>query len=88
MAISENQKRGSGTRAYGTFFQGILVPASTSKEIIEKWHRDAAEAVLQPEQEQTRGRELRGCSLDTLLINSEVAQWGKIIQDARIPKVQ
>lgn len=75
------------------FFQGFLAPAGTPKDIVEKWQKDIAEVTALPDVKQ----KLEASSYDVNanssaefadLIKTEVAQWAKVIEDAKIPKVQ
>jgi tripartite-type tricarboxylate transporter receptor subunit TctC len=75
------------------FFQGVLAPAGTPKEIIDKWHADIVEAIADPEVK----KKLEASSYDVSanspaefadLIKAEVAQWDRVIQETKIPKVQ
>ena len=75
------------------FFQGILAPAGTPKEIIDKWHTDVAEMIALPDVKQ----KLEAASYDVSanspaefaeLIKAEVAQWARVIEEAKIPRVQ
>jgi len=64
------------------FFQGILAPAKTPREIIDKWHRDAAQAIMQPEVKtklEEASFEVAPSTPDAFasLIKSEVAQWAR-----------
>jgi tripartite-type tricarboxylate transporter receptor subunit TctC len=68
---------------------GIVAPAGTPKEIIERWHRDVAQMVAMPD---VRAR------LETLgfapvanapeefgqRLKTEMAKWGKVVHDANI----
>lgn len=75
------------------FFQGVLAPAGTPKEVIDKWHKDIVEAIADPEVK----KKLEASSYDVSanspaefadLIKAEVAQWDRVIQETKIPKVQ
>lgn len=75
------------------FFQGFLAPAKTPRSIIEKWHADAAAAVMTPDIKQKL--EASSYAVDPTtpeafasLIKMEVEQWAKVIEEAKIPKVQ
>ena len=76
-----------------TFFQGILAPARTPRSIIDKWHADATEAATAPDVRQKLAAssfEVNPSTPDAFaaLIRTESAQWAKVIEEARIPKVQ
>ena len=75
------------------FFQGILAPAGTPKEIINKWHADVVEIIASPDVK----KKLEASSYDVNantpaefadLIKTEVGQWAKVIEETKIPKVQ
>jgi tripartite-type tricarboxylate transporter receptor subunit TctC len=75
------------------FFQGVLAPAGTSKGIVDKWHADIVEIVKQPDVKQ----KLEAASYElnpntpaqfAALIATEVQQWAKVIEAAKIPKVE
>jgi tripartite-type tricarboxylate transporter receptor subunit TctC len=75
------------------FFQGILAPAGTPKEIIDRWHREVVKAAALPEVQKT----LTALSFEAQpntpeqfagLIKAEVAKWAAVIRDAKIPQVQ
>jgi tripartite-type tricarboxylate transporter receptor subunit TctC len=75
------------------FFQGILAPARTPRAIIDKWHADATEAATAPDVRQkleASSFEVNPSTPDAFaaLIKTETAQWAKVIDEARIPKVQ
>jgi tripartite-type tricarboxylate transporter receptor subunit TctC len=75
------------------FFQGLLAPARTPKAIIDKWHNDVVEVVKQPDIRQKL--EASSYEVDPTtpaafaeLIKAETEQWAKLIEQAKIPKVQ
>ena len=75
------------------FFQGILAPAGTPKEIVGKWHTDVVEVMKQPDVKQrleAASYELNPNTPEEFaaLIKVEVEQWAKVIRDAKIPQVQ
>jgi len=75
------------------FFQGVLAPAKTPAAIIRKLHMDAAAAAMFPDVKQkleASSFEVEPISPDAFatLIKTETAQWAKVIEDAKIPKVQ
>jgi len=75
------------------FFQGVLAPAKTPAAIIRKLHMDAAAAAMLPDVKQkleASSFEVEPISPDAFatLIKTETAQWAKVIEDAKIPKVQ
>jgi tripartite-type tricarboxylate transporter receptor subunit TctC len=75
------------------FFQGILAPAGTPKDIIDKWHVDVVDVMKQPDVKQrleAASYELNPNTPEEFaaLIKAEVEQWAKVIREAKIPKVQ
>jgi tripartite-type tricarboxylate transporter receptor subunit TctC len=75
------------------FFQGLLAPAKTPEAVIRKLHADAAAVALLPDVKQ----KLEASSFEVEpispaafagMIKTETAQWAKVIDDAKIPKVQ
>ena len=75
------------------FFQGVLAPAKTPAAIIRKLHMDAAAAATLPDVKQkleASSFEVEPISPDAFatLIKTETTQWAKVIEDAKIPKVQ
>ncbi len=76
-----------------SFFQGILAPAGTPKEIIDKWYVDVVEVMKQPdvkEKLESASYELKPNTPEQFgeMIKSEVAKWEKVIQDAKIEKIE
>ncbi|MEI9924838.1 MAG: tripartite tricarboxylate transporter substrate binding protein [Bradyrhizobium sp.] len=76
-----------------SFFQGILAPANTPREVIDKWQRDVADIVQQPD---VRER-LEGASFTVKPITSEQfgemikredEHWARVIDELKIQKVQ
>ncbi|MCC6889241.1 MAG: tripartite tricarboxylate transporter substrate binding protein [Hyphomicrobiales bacterium] len=75
------------------FFQGILAPAGTPKEIIERWHAEVVKAAKQPDVQ----KKLAAMSFEAqpntpeqfaAMIKAEVAKWAAVIRDAKLPQVQ
>ena len=75
------------------FFQGVLAPAGTPKEIIDRWHAEIVKAAQQPDVQ----KKLAGMSFEAqpntpdqfaAMIKAEVAKWAAVIRDAKIPQVQ
>jgi tripartite-type tricarboxylate transporter receptor subunit TctC len=75
------------------FFQGVLAPAGTPRAIIDKWHDDIVEAMKDPAVK----AKLEAASFEVApntpeefaaLIKAEVTQWAKVIDEAKIQKVQ
>lgn len=71
------------------FMQGVLFPAGTPQDIVDRWYRAIAEIVALPE---VRDR-LTSLGLQPVVntpasfatqIKSEVARWSKVIREARI----
>lgn len=75
------------------FFQGILAPAGTPKDIIDKWYKDVVEAVQSPDVKQKLQASSYEVNPNTpaefaKLIKTEVEQWAKVIEETKIQKVQ
>jgi tripartite-type tricarboxylate transporter receptor subunit TctC len=75
------------------FFQGILAPAGTPKEIVYRWHTEIVKAAAQPDVQ----KRLTAMSFEAkpntpeqfaTMIKTEVAKWAAVIRDAKIPQVQ
>jgi tripartite-type tricarboxylate transporter receptor subunit TctC len=69
--------------------QGVLFPAGTPQDIVDRWYREIADVVALPE---VRDR-LTSLGLEPIIntpvsfaiqIKSEVARWSKVIRNARI----
>ena len=69
------------------FFQGILVPAGTPREIIDQWHREVVRIVALPEVNER----LRTLGFDPIAstpaefaerIRTEMAKWDKVARSA------
>jgi tripartite-type tricarboxylate transporter receptor subunit TctC len=74
------------------FMQGVLFPAGTPQDIVDRWYREIAEIVALPE---VRDR-LSSLGLQPVVntpasfaaqIKSEVARWSKVIREAGIKPV-
>ena len=68
---------------------GIVVPAGTPKDIVERWHREIARIVALPEVNanlRTLGFDPIATSPDEYAerIKTEAAKWGKVAHDANI----
>ena len=69
--------------------QGLLAPAGTPKDIVEKLHREVVKIVSQPD---TRAKLLAmGCDpvgntpeQFSAYINSEIARWSKVVREAKL----
>jgi len=75
------------------FFQGILVPAGTPREIIDQWHREVVRIVALPDVKQRLAAASYELDPNTpeqfaALIKTEVDKWAKIIRDAKIAKIE
>jgi tripartite-type tricarboxylate transporter receptor subunit TctC len=74
------------------FFQGILVPAGTPREIIDQWHREVVRIVALPDKQRLAAAsyELDPNSPEQFaaLIKTEVDKWAKVIRDAKIAKIE
>ena len=72
---------------------GIVAPAGTPKEIVERWQREVARIVAMPEINQ-RLTELGFAPIASTSpafgerLNLEMAKWAKVIKDAKIPQIQ
>jgi tripartite-type tricarboxylate transporter receptor subunit TctC len=74
------------------FFQGILAPAGTPRDIVDRWHREILRIVELPDVRQrltAASYELAPNTPDAFsgLIKSEVDKWAKVIRDAKIQKI-
>jgi tripartite-type tricarboxylate transporter receptor subunit TctC len=74
------------------FMQGVLFPAGTAEDIVDRWYREIADVVALSE---VRDR-LTSLGLEPIVntpasfaaqIKSEVARWAKVIRQARIKPV-
>jgi len=75
------------------FIQCVLVPAGTPKEIIDKLYREIARMLALPDVKERLaaiGYTPIANTPDEFAaeIKSEVARWGKLIGDAKIPKIE
>jgi tripartite-type tricarboxylate transporter receptor subunit TctC len=75
------------------FFQGILAPAGTPKEIVERWHTEIVKAAKQPDVQKrltAMSFEAQPNSPDEFatMIKTEIAKWAAVIRDAKIPQVK
>lgn len=76
-----------------SFFQGILAPAGTPRDIINKWQSDVAEIVRDPDVRQkleAASFTVNGNTPDQFaaVIKREVDHWASVIEETKIPKVQ
>jgi tripartite-type tricarboxylate transporter receptor subunit TctC len=75
------------------FFQGILVPAGTPREIVDQWHREVVRIVALPDVKQRLAAASYELDPNTpeqfaALIKTEVDKWAKVIRDAKIAKIE
>jgi tripartite-type tricarboxylate transporter receptor subunit TctC len=75
------------------FFQGVLAPAGTPRDIIDKWYTDIAEVIAMPDVKQKLEASSYAVGANTpaefaTFIKAEVAQWQKVIEETKLPKVQ
>ena len=75
------------------FFQGILAPAGTPREIIDHWHREIVRVVAEPDVRErltSFSYELAPNTPEEFaaLIKVELDKWARVIRDARIPRVE
>ena len=73
--------------------QGILVPAGTSKEIVDLLNREIVKAMALPDVKEKcaqLGFDPVANKPDEFAayIKKEVEKWGKVIKDANIPQIQ
>jgi tripartite-type tricarboxylate transporter receptor subunit TctC len=75
------------------FIQCVLVPAGTPKEIVDKLHREIARVMFLPEVKER----LAAIGYTPIAntpeqfatgLKAQVARWGKLIRDAKIPKIE
>ncbi|MOA52274.1 Tripartite tricarboxylate transporter family receptor [compost metagenome] len=76
-----------GLESIGWF--GMLLPAKTPRDIVEKFSRDLNTVLAQPElreRMQTYGISITGTSPEAFasIIKSDNARWGKVIRDKNI----
>jgi tripartite-type tricarboxylate transporter receptor subunit TctC len=72
-------------------FVGLLVPAGTPKEIIDKLHAETIKALASPEVKQQLGKlgfEPGGNTPEQFAtrLKAEIASWAKVIEEAKIEK--
>ena len=75
-----------------SFWQGMVFPAATPKDITDRWHRDIVEVVASPEMR----KRLAAMSFEPVtsspqefsaLIRSEIQKWRNVIDGANIKKL-
>jgi tripartite-type tricarboxylate transporter receptor subunit TctC len=75
------------------FFQGIVAPAGTPKEIVDQLYREIARILARPEVKERLAAIGFGVSISSpeefqAQIKSEVARWAKVIHDANIKRIE
>jgi tripartite-type tricarboxylate transporter receptor subunit TctC len=75
------------------FFQGILAPAGTPRPIVDQWYQEVVKVVAMPdvrERLSALSYELEPNTPEQFaaLIKGETAKWAKVIEDAKITKVE
>jgi tripartite-type tricarboxylate transporter receptor subunit TctC len=75
------------------FFQGIVAPAGTPKEIVNQLHREIAKILARPEAKERLAAIGFAVTVSSpeefqAQIKSETARWAKVIRDADIKKVE
>ena len=75
------------------FFQGILAPAGTPRDIVDHWYREVVRAVAAPDVKEKLTAFSYELAPNTpeefaALIKTEMDKWAKVIRDAKIPKVE
>jgi tripartite-type tricarboxylate transporter receptor subunit TctC len=75
------------------FFQGILVPAGTPREIVDRWHAEVVRIVALPDVKErltAASYELEPNTPEQFaaLIKTEVDKWAKVIRDAKIARIE
>jgi tripartite-type tricarboxylate transporter receptor subunit TctC len=75
------------------FFQGILVPAGTPREIVDRWHAEVVRIVALPDVKErltAASYELEPNTPEQFaaLIRTEMDKWAKVIRDAKIARIE
>jgi tripartite-type tricarboxylate transporter receptor subunit TctC len=75
------------------FFQGILAPAGTPRDIVDHWYREVVRVVAAPDVKEKLTAFSYELAPNTpeefaALIKTEMDKWAKVIRDAKIPKVE
>ena len=75
------------------FFQGILVPARTPREIVYRWHAEVVRIVTLPDVKErltAASYELEPNTPEQFaaLIRTKVDKWAKVIRDAKIARIE
>ena len=75
------------------FIAGLLAPAGTSKDIVERLYREVAKIVASPDIQVSLAKISYRPVVNTpeefeAWIKAEVPRWAKVIEEAHIPKVE
>jgi tripartite-type tricarboxylate transporter receptor subunit TctC len=75
------------------FFQGILVPAGTPREIVDRWHAEVVRIVALPDVRErltAASYELEPNTPEQFaaLIRTEMDKWARVIRDAKIARIE
>src|SRR5262249_756947 len=75
------------------FFQGVVAPAGTPKEIVGQLYREIAKILVRPEVKERLAAIGFGVSISSpeefqAQIKSEMARWAKVIHDANIKRME
>jgi tripartite-type tricarboxylate transporter receptor subunit TctC len=75
------------------FFQGVVAPAGTPKEIVDQLYREIAKILVRPEVKERLAAIGFGVSISPpeefqAQIKSEMARWAKVIHDANIKRIE
>jgi tripartite-type tricarboxylate transporter receptor subunit TctC len=75
------------------FFQGVVAPAGTPKEIVDQLYREIAKILVRPGVKERLAAIGFGVSISSpeefqAQIKSEMARWAKVIHDANIKRIE
>ena len=75
------------------FFQGVVAPAGTPKEIVDQLYREIARILVRPEVKERLAAIGFGVSISPpeefqAQIKSEMTRWAKVIHDANIKRIE
>jgi tripartite-type tricarboxylate transporter receptor subunit TctC len=75
------------------FFQGVVAPVGTPKEIVDQLYREIAKILVRPEVKERLAAIGFGVSISSpeefqAQIKSEMARWAKVIRDANIKRIE
>jgi len=75
------------------FFQGVVAPAGTPKEIVDQLYREIAKILVRPEVKERLAAVGFGVSISSpeefqAQIKSEMERWAKVIRDANIKRIE